>query len=42
VTPPRYVDAIVTERGQYPPESIVVLMRELFGEQSDVEPWAER
>jgi ribose 1,5-bisphosphate isomerase len=40
VTPPRYVDAIVTERGQFPPESIVTLMRELFGE-STTEPWAE-
>jgi len=38
VTPPRYVDAIVTERGQFPPESVVTLMRELFG--TDVgEPW---
>ena len=42
VTPPRYVDAIVTERGQFPPESIVMLMRELFGEQADAEPWEER
>ncbi|WP_049984883.1 ribose 1,5-bisphosphate isomerase [Halobellus rufus] len=40
VTPPRYVDAIVTERGQFPPESIVTLMRELFGE-STTEPWAD-
>ena len=40
VTPPRHVDAIVTERGQYPPESIVTLMRELYGE-VDSEPWAE-
>ncbi|MFB6095669.1 MAG: ribose 1,5-bisphosphate isomerase [Halodesulfurarchaeum sp.] len=40
VTPPRYVDAIVTERGQFPPESIVTLMRELYGE-IDTEPWAE-
>ena len=40
VTPPRYVDAIVTERGQFPPESIVVLMRELFGERAGA-PWAE-
>ncbi|WP_336022999.1 ribose 1,5-bisphosphate isomerase [Halobellus salinisoli] len=40
VTPPRYVDAIVTERGQFPPESIVTLMRELFGE-STSEPWTE-
>ena len=40
VTPPRYMDAIVTEKGQFPPESIVTLMRELFGE-SAAEPWAE-
>jgi ribose 1,5-bisphosphate isomerase len=38
VTPPRYVDAIVTESGQFPPESIVTLMRELFGESADT-PW---
>ncbi|RBI64078.1 ribose 1,5-bisphosphate isomerase [halophilic archaeon] len=41
VTPPRYVDAIVTERGQFPPESIVTLMRELFGDQHGEEPWEE-
>ncbi|AAG20059.1 ribose 1,5-bisphosphate isomerase [Halobacterium salinarum] len=40
VTPPRYVDAIVTERGQFPPESIVTLMRELYGD-GTTEPWAE-
>ncbi|MEF8806880.1 ribose 1,5-bisphosphate isomerase [Natronomonas sp.] len=40
VTPPRHVDAIVTEHGQFPPESVVVLMRELFGESVD-EPWSE-
>jgi len=40
VTPPRHVDAIVTERGQFPPESIVVLLRELFGEATG-DPWAE-
>ncbi|WP_418282849.1 ribose 1,5-bisphosphate isomerase [Halorubrum sp. DTA98] len=40
VTPPRYMDAIVTEHGQFPPESIVILMRELFGEGAE-EPWAE-
>lgn len=40
VTPPRYVDAIVTERGQFPPESIVTLMRELFGTGTD-DPWTE-
>ncbi|WP_439027378.1 ribose 1,5-bisphosphate isomerase [Haloarchaeobius sp. DT45] len=38
VTPPRFVDAIVTERGQFPPESIVVLMRELFGSETN-RPW---
>ena len=38
VTPPRHVDAIVTERGQFPPESIVTLMRELFGTEVG-EPW---
>ncbi|WP_136715178.1 ribose 1,5-bisphosphate isomerase [Halorientalis salina] len=38
VTPPRYVDAIVTERGQFPPESIVTLMRDMFGEGTD-DPW---
>jgi len=41
VTPPRYVDAIVTERGQFPPESVVTLMRELFGDQHGGEPWEE-
>ncbi len=41
VTPPRYVDAIVTERGQFPPESIVTLMREMFGDQQSGEPWDE-
>jgi len=40
VTPPRYLDAIVTERGQFPPESIVTLMRELFGE-ATTEPWTD-
>lgn len=41
VTPPRYMDAIVTESGQFPPESIVTLMRELFGDGA-TEPWAEQ
>jgi len=40
VTPPRYVDAIVTERGQFPPESVVTLMRELYGD-GTTEPWTE-
>ena len=40
VTPPRYIDAIITERGQFPPESIVTLMRELFGDGVG-EPWEE-
>lgn len=30
-TPPRYVDTVITERGQFPPESIVTLMRDLYG-----------
>lgn len=38
VTPPRHIDAIVTERGQFPPESIVTLMRELYGEGVG-QPW---
>jgi len=38
VTPPRYLDAIVTERGQFPPESVVTLIRELYGEQPAA-PW---
>jgi ribose 1,5-bisphosphate isomerase len=38
VTPPRHVDAIATEHGQFPPESVVVLMRELFGHDA-AEPW---
>ncbi|MFB6244447.1 MAG: ribose 1,5-bisphosphate isomerase [Halobaculum sp.] len=40
VTPARHVDAIVTESGQFPPESIVTLMRELFGD-SAARPWAD-
>jgi len=40
VTPPRHIDAIVTESGQFPPESIVTLMRELFGD-GVAEPWLE-
>lgn len=40
VTSPRYVDAIVTERGQFPPESIVTLMRELYGAHPG-EPWED-
>jgi len=40
VTPPRHVDAIVTESGQFPPESVVWLMRDLFGEEV-ADPWAE-
>jgi ribose 1,5-bisphosphate isomerase len=40
VTPPRYVDAIVTERGQFPPESVIVLVRELYGREPAT-PWAE-
>jgi len=39
-TPPQYVDAIVTERGQFPPESIVTLMRDLYGPEPG-RPWEE-
>jgi ribose 1,5-bisphosphate isomerase len=39
-TPPRYVDAIVTEEGQFPPESIVTLMRDLYGSRPSV-PWED-
>ena len=38
VTPPAYIDAIITERGQFPPESIITLMRELYGE-TTAEAW---
>ena len=40
VTPPRYVDAILTERGQFAPEGVATLMRELFGE-GTIDPWDE-
>ncbi|MFB6163712.1 MAG: ribose 1,5-bisphosphate isomerase [Haloarculaceae archaeon] len=40
VTPPRYVDAIVTERGQFPAQSVVTIMRELFGDATS-KPWEE-
>ncbi|WP_340101629.1 ribose 1,5-bisphosphate isomerase [Salinibaculum salinum] len=39
-TPARHVDAVVTERGQFPPESIVTLMRELYGPETG-RPWEE-
>ena len=39
-TPARHVDAVVTERGQFPPESIVTLMRELYGPEPG-RPWEE-
>lgn len=39
-TPARHVDAIVTERGQFPAESIVTLMRELYGPEPG-RPWEE-
>ena len=40
VTPPRYVDAIVTERGLFPPEGVVTLMRELYGT-APTRPWED-
>ncbi len=39
-TPPRYVDAIITEEGQFPPESIVTLLRDLYGSHPSA-PWEE-
>jgi ribose 1,5-bisphosphate isomerase len=38
VTPPDHIDAIVTERGQFSPESIVTLIHDLYGE-STVDAW---
>lgn len=31
VTPPRYIDAIITERGVVAPEAVLLLIRELYG-----------
>ena len=30
VTPPEYVDLIITERGIFPPQGVVLLMKELY------------
>ena len=32
VTPPEYIDLIITEKGIFPPQGIVFLMKELYGE----------
>jgi ribose 1,5-bisphosphate isomerase len=32
VTPPEYIDLIITEKGIYPPQGIVFLMKELYAE----------
>ncbi len=32
VTPPEYIDLLITERGLYPPQGMVFLMKELYGE----------
>lgn len=32
VTPPEYIDIIITEQGVYPPQGIVLLMKELYPE----------
>jgi len=37
---PRYLDAVVTEQGKFPPERVVTLLRELFGERP-TEHWQE-
>ena len=39
-TPASHIDAIVTERGQFPAASIVTLMRELYGPEPG-RPWEE-
>ena len=32
VTPPEYIDLIITERGVFPPQGVVLLMKELYDE----------
>lgn len=32
VTPPEYVDLIITERGVFPPQGVILLMKELYDE----------
>ena len=36
VTPPEYVDLIITERGIFPPQGIILLMKDLYGV-----PWSD-
>ncbi|MEM3943877.1 MAG: hypothetical protein QXJ59_07305, partial [Thermofilaceae archaeon] len=36
VTPPRYVDAIITEKGVVAPEAVILLVRELHGWPTEV------
>ena len=38
VTPPEYVDLLITERGLYPPQGVVLLMKELYGEETAALP----
>jgi ribose 1,5-bisphosphate isomerase len=32
ITPPEYIDLIITEQGVFPPQGIVFLMKELYPE----------
>jgi ribose 1,5-bisphosphate isomerase len=32
VTPPEYIDLLITEKGLYPPQGVVFLMKELYGD----------
>ncbi|MDG6933855.1 MAG: ribose 1,5-bisphosphate isomerase [Nitrososphaerota archaeon] len=36
ITPPEYIDIIITERGVYPPQGIVLLMKELYPEPDSI------
>jgi ribose 1,5-bisphosphate isomerase len=38
VTPPEYIDLIITEKGIYPPQGIVFLMKELYAEPAGQAP----
>jgi ribose 1,5-bisphosphate isomerase len=40
VTPPEFIDSIVTERGQFSPDEIAALNRKLFGD-SPIAPWED-
>ncbi len=37
VTPPEYIDIIITEQGVYPPQGIILLMKELYPEPASLQ-----